>query len=75
MKTIKALLTPDELAEMAHLPAAKYQSIQNVIDKPFLDVTVRELNELARLHIFSANFTDLLFSDLYNRFIKDFHSL
>lgn len=75
MKTIKALLTPDELAELSHLPAAKYNEANKIIDKPFLDVTVREINELARLHVFSANFTDLLFSDLYTRFIKDFHQL
>lgn len=69
MITIQTLMTFSEMRELSQIPHKTFVNIEPILTKEFGNVTVSDFVTIAGTNIFDSNFADLLFSELYIRFL------
>jgi hypothetical protein len=69
MITVLSLMSFSETKEMSQMPFVKFQVIEPILQKEFSTLTVNDFYLLSETPIFDLNFVDLLFSELYKRYL------
>lgn len=70
MKTVQNLMKFSELRELSKIPYIKFQEIEHIMTKPFLELTVGDFEMLCATSIFDASFVTILFNELYERYLS-----
>ena len=70
MITIQTLMTFSEMRELSKMSHRKYEEIEPILQKEFSHLTVNDFYILCETPIFDLSFTDLLFSEMYIRYMK-----
>lgn len=69
MTTVQTLMTFSEMKELSQIPFKKFQEIEPILAKEFSQLTVNDFYMLGQTPIFDLAFVDLLFSELYKRYL------